>query len=103
MGKLLSLSKVSRHHSNVNLKIRDNMNRSRFLSKQENVKSREIENGRFVRQLINVRSTINNREMNRSFSEHLRKSQMLSKFKTNNITGKPVPKNSSAIEKRIKL
>ena len=68
MGKLLSLSKVSKTTSNQNLRIRDNMNRSRFLSKQENVKSKEMENTRFVRKLINVRSTINTQDMNRSFS-----------------------------------
>ena len=97
MTKLLSLSKISRQSSNPNIKIRDNMNRSRYLSKQEHVKSREMENTKFVRKLVNVRSTINTRDMNRSFSDHLRKSQMLSKFKTNAETGGIIPKNSRAI------
>ena len=97
------MSKISRRSSSANEKIGTNMSNSRLLSKREVVRSVDIENDRFVKQLVKVHSTINTREQNRSFSTHMRRSQMISKFKRDDRTGSILPKNGSHVEKRIRL
>lgn len=99
----MTLSKFSRPAYHSQSKILANMNNSRFLTKKESSRLIDLENSRFVSKLTLVKPTISANKMNRSFSEHLRKSRMLSKFQFSSESGGQVPKNSRLIEKRLKL
>ena len=62
-----------------------------------------MENERFGKKLVSIKSTISARDQDRNFTNHIQRSQRLSKFKINYKTGGSTPKNSAPVEKRMKL
>lgn len=95
--KMLSLSKIKRPNSHSHSQIINRMESSRIGNKRETMRSVDLENQRFVKKLVTVKSTISNFKQSNSFHEHRARSQMLSKFKVNTLSGSKVPKNYGCV------
>ena len=103
MAKMLNVQSGRKPVSTKCQKIEQNMRSSRNLNKMETMRKLDIENSRLLIQLKKANSTISFRKQKSSFSNHLRRSSMLSKFKKDERTGQIIAKKQKFDEKQIRL
>lgn len=105
MGRLQDIAKSKRPSSMKILKV-DNLRNSivtnRSVSKKQMDRNRDIENSRMLNKLFEAKSTLNLKRQSTSFSDHLKRSEMLSKYKKNQKGG-IIRKNAVSVEKRMLL